>query len=235
VKRILILFALGGTLASLSAPAWAGTLDEAVIALHIGAKSKKATEICTKADPVTLKIACSNFVITADPMANYDVYLVVARGGDPGPGIAGASCGVAFDENIGMFGWELCSDLHFPNGPDGGQDWPASGGGNRITWAPGTNCQRTSIGSDGVHAVAGAFYVYPYDAGSLWITENLNLRSGPEFRVADCSASETSLSLSRAGAVQFGASDRPGCNPCVSDCSTPVEETTWGQLKNKYE
>jgi hypothetical protein len=56
-------------------------------------------------------------------------------------------------------------------------------------------------------------------------------------KVADCSASETLVPSGLLGYVQFSASGTTqGCNPCIVDtCDpTPVEDTTWGSIKNLY-
>jgi hypothetical protein len=119
--------------------AFAGTQPDAVVALHANPFVAKNVNICpgqpTSMDPNTRGIPCA----------------------DPGPGIAGLSCGIASDPLVVIFGWTLCGDLEFPN-----NFWPESGGGNRVTWVKTTNCQRQEILESGAHAVAGAFYVYAH-------------------------------------------------------------------------
>jgi hypothetical protein len=166
-----------------------------------------------------------------------DVYLVVARA-YPGPGIAGVSCGISYNATSGagvdVLGWTLCADLEFTNSGLNGE-WPASGGGNRITWVSTTNCQRTVIDPDGVHAIAGVFYVYAYSEDYFSLDLNQNLQF-PEFAVADCSAQVTYLSVSEpqpyghAGCVGFGTL---GWTPCYGGF-IPTESMTWGKLKTKY-
>ena len=233
MKRALIL----STLAMMAAGvALAGTQDDAVVALHDKVHNTKATQICpglaTATDPNTLGINCFDYSTDNAPLGapGSDVYLVVANA-DPGAGIAGLSCGVSFPVAIGMFGFTLCADLQFPNG-----GWPADGGGNRITWAAGTNCQNGAqggvnfgAGDFNVHAIAGSFYVYAYGNGVLTIGTNENLVI-PEFRVADCDASESDVQLG-GGAVGYGT--ETGYNPCQN--ITPVEETTWGAIKGNLE
>jgi hypothetical protein len=71
------------------------------------------------------------------------------------------------------------------------------------------------IGYDGVHAVAGAFYVYAYSADALTVTPNNNLDSGPELAVADCMAATDQLSVWGGGKAAFSAgASAPGMNPC---------------------
>jgi hypothetical protein len=116
---------------------------------------------------------------------------------------------------VDVLSWTQCSSgLQFPSSPTGlsEDEWPASGGGLRITWDSSVDCQRTVLGNNGVHAVAGAFYVYAYSNDLFQITSNNNVISGPEFQVGDCSNSLSDLPLYNAGRVGFGSSN--GYNPC---------------------
>jgi hypothetical protein len=235
-------FVLGlaiGLTASYAAAAVGGTQPEAVFALHAVAHSYPPPQgtPCGVGKPT---IPCQNYRTIWPLMSSADVYLVVARG-QPGPGIAGISCGIQYDprpqNGVDMFGWTLCADMEFTNaGPNG--VWPASGGGNRITWSMEDNCQRTVINPDGVHAIAGAFYVYAYSEDYFSVTPNMNLVI-PEFAVADCSAQASYFSLNAdMGTVGFGSitdgSFAGGLNPCVGWFTIPTKSTTWGQLKTKY-
>ena len=93
------------------------------------------------------------------------------------------------------------SGLEFPNGPTGSStdEWPASGGGNRLTWDSSIDCQTTTLGMDGVHAVAGSFYVYAYSDDLFQVTPNNNLSTAPELQVGDCSEAVFDLQLSPGG------------------------------------
>jgi hypothetical protein len=168
-----------------------------------------------------------------------DVYLVVARA-YPGPGIAGVSCGISYNATVGagvdVLGWTLCADLEFTNaGPNG--EWPASRGGSRINWVSTTNCQRTVINPDGVHAIAGAFYVYAYSMDTFLVTANPNVAIPYELAVADCAASVTYL---REGDLHLPAANAwlgfgdIGYDPCAGATPIPVRRTTWGGIKTKY-
>jgi hypothetical protein len=89
------------------------------------------------------------------------------------------------------------------------------------------------IAPDGVHAIAGAFYLYAYGPDLFALTPNLNLQI-PELAVADCNASTTYIPMSPPymGWVGFGV---PGCNSCIDNCGWgPIETTTWGQVKTQY-
>jgi hypothetical protein len=115
-------------------------------------------------------------------------------------------------------------------------DWPAADGGDRITWVSTTNCQRTVIDPDGVHAVACAFYVYAYSPDFFGVTRNWHVVSGGELVVADCSASMTPVysgTKDDCAGVVFGGW---GCNPCLhGGCwCTEVRPTTWGHVKRSF-
>ena len=235
MKRAVFLVTLLTAAVAITVPAFAGTQDNAVLALEVRPHATKSSLVCFKTggssslDPVTGNRACNTFTTTGALNIARDMYLVVAKA-DNVAGIAGVSLGIQYDgvasSGIDVFGWSLCSDLDFPNG-----SWPNSGGGTRITWSAGTNCQRTVLGTMGAHAVAGAFYVYAYSSDTFKITENKGLAI-PELRVADCNASESNINQAKGvGSAGFGAN--AGCNPCLTDCGIiPVEPTTWGKIKN---
>jgi hypothetical protein len=174
---------------------------------------------------------------------NYNwVWLMIANA-DEGPGIAGMSCGVQWQQLDGTnpgsmsVAFDRCGELEFPSG-----GWPNPGGGNRITWAPQSNCQRNQPAGGKVTAVAGWFTVYSYyivNHAFLRITQNMNVPT-PELAIADCNAVETLLHPSHAGWVGWnnGACPGPncqvpGCNPYLGPCEAPVptRPTTWGKIK----
>jgi hypothetical protein len=207
----------------ISANAFAGSQDLAVVALHMDPHPLKGNLACDWGG-----MPCSDFLTEWPVGVSADIFLVVARGAVD-PGVAALSCGIEYGANLGMYGFTFCaSGLQFPN--DGGNgDWPASLGGNRMTWNAVTDCQRTVYGGDGVHALAGSFYVYAYGPDLFQITENRNLQSGPEFQVGDCSNSISNLPLTAAGAAGFGGT--LGYNPCGV---VPTQSATWGQIKAQY-
>lgn len=156
----------------------------------------------------------------------YYVYLAVFNG-NPDEGVAGLSCGIDYATGTTVVtSWQLCKpsfQLEFPNG-----SWPASGGGNRITYNPDASCQTEEPGGDGVTAVFGYFYVTAYAADQMKVIENRNLDKGPELVVADCSSAESPLDAQeRAGYIGFGGDE--GKLPCVEKT-----DTTWGHLKSTY-
>jgi hypothetical protein len=142
------------------------------------------------------------------------VYMVVARVDTPlFAGMAGITAGIEYNGNPGqgvdVYSWTLCADgLEFPNpGPRG--EWPASGGGNSITWI---TCAGQRIGNDGLHSVVGALGVYAYSMDQLKITPNRNLETGSSLTMATCGGAEVHLdSLAASGWTGFGTIGR---NPC---------------------
>jgi hypothetical protein len=219
LARSLPLIGILSVFAMVAAPAQAGTQPDARIALHVKAHTTKTASLCTTWSPNGEALPCSKYVTAGELKTPYDVYLIVVRG-NQFSGIAGLSCGIEYQDvpgaGVDVCGWTLCADLEFTNAGSHGE-WPRAGGGTRITWVRDTNCQRTVLGTDGVHAVAGAFYVYAYSADALTVTPNNNLDSGPELAVADCSAATDQLSVWSGGKAAFSAgAGVPGINPCGS-------------------
>jgi hypothetical protein len=222
--------------------ALAGAFIDTKFALHVKSTTKSQKTICNSWSPVppdstwgtNPPTPCSAFVTAADVTTNYYIYLVVVELTDdaqPGNGIAGLSCGVQYGTGL-LVGWTRCSDLEFPSGA-----WPATGGGNRITWAPQTNCQDSVVPPYGVQTVAGWFSAYAYGPDHFRLTPNNNVPL-PEVVVADCNAAETFLNNEAVGVVVFSAGATiQGCNPCLTSdglCHTPARPTTWGRIKTKY-
>jgi len=175
------------------------------------------------------------------------LFLVVGRASLNGVG--GASCGVTYNPDTGpgngidprFVSWTGCSDgLEFLS--DGGHgDFPAPGGGLRITWA---TCQDQLINSQGVHTVLGTFYVYAYSEDVLKITPNNNVPPGPELAITTCGGQTTNLAEIvppnmwpyLEPRVHFGGTGLKGFNPCgeLPPDWSPVEPITWGKLKALY-
>ncbi len=180
--------------------AWPGTLDDSVVTLHLAGRT-------TKSACAPLPVDCTQYPTTGSLLTPYSAYLVVARGRAV-PGVAGVSCGLYYDgtprQGVDVFGWTLCGDLDFPN-----RGWPDAFSGNSVTWTTNNHCQRSEIGDEGVHAIAGELYVYAYGNDLLQITPNAPLGL---LEVADCKARVTPLRHDAAGAIGFGG---PGYNPCT--------------------
>lgn len=223
----------------------AGGQEESVkFALHIQAHSTKASETCTSASPsdTTLgpAIPCSDYEVDGPLRMNLDLYVVIA--GADSTGVSGTSFGILYDDEPGsgvdVISWTDCiSGLPFLSEEP---KWPASGSGARLTWLIPEDCQNQIIGDDGVHAVAGAFYVYAYTNGYFDITPNRTLNSGAELAITNCEGVEaqfdtTYLSYSnQTSCAAFG--DWRGCSICVVGFCwiDPVEPTTWVHLKTRY-
>ncbi len=212
--------AMIGALPCVLAPvALAGTQPYARVALHVKAHTTKASLVCTSGSPNTQNLPCSEYRTNWIVQNNCDVYLVVGHG-DPTAGIAGVNCRILYENaggyGVDVFGWTLCADQEAVGAGTFG-NWPESGGSNTITWNPTTNCQRTEIGDEGVHAVAGAFYVYAYTADYLTISP---VESA--FAIWDCRGGTTSSSY-RAPGVLFSTSGYEyGENPCEHSFYTPT-------------
>jgi hypothetical protein len=152
--------------------------------------------------------------------AYYNAYVLVHPGDETNglgefAGLAGTQFGIEYGSGIEIFGWTLCAALEFPMPSP---TWPASGGGNLITWDPNNNCQRVET------SVAGFFYMGAYQPTDMQLT----VRPVDSLaKVADCSASEFELVEGDLGMASFGGG--PGLNPCAE--GTPVQATTWSGVK----
>jgi hypothetical protein len=185
-------------------------------------------------------LGCNEYVVTG-PLGASTVYLVIANAGEEG--ISAASFGIDYSGRPNQMSgidpqyvsFTPCADgLIFPNsGPNG--EFPNPGGGVRLTWNVGAGgCANEVIGSYGVHAVVGSFYVYAYAPGDVMkVIPNNNLQRGPELAVADCAGRETDLIalypddhlediLAKVG---FGSELSSGFNPCGG---LPLAIGQWG-------
>ena len=180
-------------------------------------------------------LPCSEYTTHA-PLGPSTVYIVIGRAGSEG--ISAASFGIDYDGRSGQgidpqyVSFIYCiTGLHFPNSGEFGE-FPAPKGGVRLTWLAPDQCPKEEIGSEGVHAVVGALYVYAYSPDVLRLTINDNLASGPELSIYDCSAQFNLTDLlnldppvpvtSLLGRIQFGEGSG-GFNPCSqTPCSVPV-------------
>ena len=211
----------------LSAVALAGTQDQAKLALHyMGTCDLCQPDYCGAF--FTPNIPCSEYntdyffsgiVITIG-------YLVLAHG-DSTSGVAGVQFGITHSPSFSVLNWYLCGDAEMPHDSNAGESWPSPGSGNRVTWDPDTNCQRNVIEDEGVHVVVGALSIYTYAAGTFSVTPDSTL-ANPTFIVTDC-LGEESFSSAQGGVIGYM---EEGFNPCLD--STPVEPSTWGQIKARY-
>jgi hypothetical protein len=173
----------------------------------------------------------------------YLVYVIAAKGDSNG--IGGLSFGIEYNGNprmgVEVLDWISCADWTWTDAGRRGY-FPESGGGIVVMWVE--NCQLESVGTDGVHAVAGALHIYAHDADYLKMTPNRTLLSGPEAVYVDCLYRETPIDTTMSlGWAGFGG--LPGCHwpPCFIDfspasqpagCPNPVETSTWGSIKALY-
>lgn len=222
-----------GLVTLLAAPAGAGSLSDTKVALHVTTPPAKSSTVCTTYRP---DVPCSDYILRGDVSAGYYVYLATGQT-DPSAGILALSCGIDYDpapgQGVDVIQWIFCSDgVEYPNdGPNG--PWPASGGGNRMTWS---TCQNTEIPPDGAHAVWGAFYIYAYGDDQMRVTPNENIVNGPEFKVVDCSlspAEELDPAVAAGWASFSSGAASPGFNPCLgppSDCGVSPGLLSFGNV-----
>jgi len=235
MKQLHLSIRVGLVFACLGAgPVFAGINPGPKVALHVTATTTKDATVCSTWNPNALNLSCSGYNSRGDVGQDLLVYLVIAQADTPSfaGGVAGITAGIEYDgrknHGLDVLGWTVCADgLDNPNSGPGGE-WPASGGGDVITWL---NCQETRIGNDGIHAVVGAFRVYAYSQDLLRITPNRNLQVGPQCLLANCYAQEVKVDTTTAlGSVGFGT---PGRNPCIPG-DLPIVPATWGSLKARY-
>jgi hypothetical protein len=209
--------------------ALAFTQPKAKIALHVqphfAAKKISPCRPSHEGGPAPADLPCTEFESSAQFKGAYDVYLLVT-GADSSAGIAGVSCGIDYrqepGEGVDVFAWTLCGSNEIRGqGPNG--MWPNAGGGNMILWQPPRHCQRRPVPgfeNQGVHAIAGAFYLYAYSADTLRVTANETRADLERFSVADCVAIETELQDAVMGEAHFISEEgTKGCNPCMTPCA----------------
>jgi hypothetical protein len=247
MKRVLMTMGKAAAIAAVVGMVFAGSAlaqihngqEGAMVALHAQPHNTKGIQ-CTGISPT---LPCDQFVDTWPLHSGADVYMMIAEA-DSALGISGVSLGVlysAYDTDIDnqgcdVYGYTFCSDLQYTNSPSGGavDEFPYSGGGNRLIWVRTTNCQRNVVAPYGVQAVACVFYVYAWSPDNFIVDMNRNLQTGPEFQMVDCPGPALSDVPwpEHAGVLAFGGTGAE-YNPCT-DIPTPTENTTWGKLKNQY-
>jgi hypothetical protein len=230
-----VVFVFLATLSSVGSAAFAGEAALApVIALHEGQQYspksgvlREAWDYCNNArSPVVQGIPCSQYNVQGALHVSERAIYLLAVNPDVTAGVAGLSCGIDYKAaefaGVDVFGYWICADTEVAGG------WPAAGTGNRITWDPVANCQRTTVGGEGVHALAAVFYVYAYGDGVFEITGNPDTPDS-ELVVIDCAGNEHAQLVPPAR-VGFGAPR--GFNPCLAD--VPTLPATWGRIKQRY-
>jgi len=231
--RHVLLIATGLLSIVLHDPAFAGPNQNAAISFHINSSIVK-NPCNMQLHPASMRVSEPQLSTPEGPF--YFVFLFVCRGADSA-GVGGLECGVSYPgayapeggaSPINVFGWALCADLEFPS-----SGWPAPGGGNLMTWTE-AHCHHPS-GNPGVPneaiALAGYFYVGAYASGRFTVIPR---PVSGRLKVASCDAVEDDLTdvptFFVRGAAGFG--DQQGYNVCHP--IDPVEETTWGRLKQQY-
>ena len=131
-------------------------------------------------------------------------------------GIGGAQFGIETDKP--MIGWTLCTGGN--EVPEGG--WPASGTGNAVTWEGGC------YDPPGVIAVVGFFTIADGMTGGMTIIGDP--REGVA-KYADCVPNGHNFCPEN---LMTGVNDgalTPDCDLCEG---TPVQESSWGEIKSMY-
>ena len=236
---------LAALVALLFAQTAAASMNDSKFALHRKNKfsaTKTIPSLCDNPSTPAIEpnyspsyenLPCDMYTVTG-PLQASTVYIVIADAGQEG--VSAASFGIDYSGTPGsgidpnFVSFSACADgLMFPN--DGGQgEFPKPKGGVRITWTLPNSCARQIIGSHGVHAVVGSFYVYAYSADVLKVTPNNNLEIGPELAVADCAGRTTDLADLYSGAVLenimgkvgFGSGASSAHNPCGPAIPAPI-------------
>jgi len=230
MKRALLVLICGCLVVGVAPAVYAGVTNaSACISTHIG--------------PSITKLPCDNqpslnrfnIVTRVDVGVNcldedWNIWLLVCNGSDS-LGIAGMEFGIDYDGALGsgmdVNAYTLCGDLEFPN-----PNFPDAGTGNIITWIPQTNCQDQNsepFVAGSVIAIGGVLNVQLYSPDQLSITP----RPVSGFaKVADCNSAETNITGLVPSHLGVAGFCMPGYNPCFAP--TPVEDTTWGRLKGKY-
>ena len=177
---------------------------------------------------------------SADPSgARYNVYVVGVPQNDgyASWGLAGIEFGIDYHggkPNSGalvVHSWTSCSDLEWS-----GDNWPASGTGNMLTWVNPENCQVDQL------VPVGYFTVSAYAPSSMALIPH---PISAAMKIANCDGAERVLENhvkpARVGWVSMGGGTRGnsslGCNPLLEPCeigTVPVENTTWGRVKSLY-
>lgn len=225
-RRAAIALVVLSYLAALDAPVLAGPHDAAKLSGHLVDHSGVVT--CPIAGwPLP---PCSQFVIQGETFRPYDLYIVLAHA-DSAAGVAGFKFRLFYDGVAGggvdIFNWASCADISV-----GSMNFPASGGILEVGWSP-ANCRRTVVEPEGVHVVAGAFYLYAYSADVLMLAAPIS----PDLPITDCGGGTTVVEQGFAtSCFGFGAGGSGhACNACIEPCVLdPVERATWGGIKRGY-
>ena len=136
-----------------------GQAMEPVVAVHSVASTFKGSPC--QFGP--LGTPCEEFEVSRPSNELWWIYIVVVRA-DPVSGVGEFSIGLDRSPDQFVASWTLCADEEFQTGA-----WPEASTGNRFSWDPQVNCQRTEVGTDGVYAVGGAMWIYAYADADAWV------------------------------------------------------------------
>lgn len=235
MKRALFAVVLGTVVAATLGAGAASAFDnkQAALALHI-APVGPPTCVVPGLRSATLRQQ-TNVLSIPGVGPYYYMYLVACNASDSTK-VGGIECGIQYNGVVNstgdptapfvVFSWTNCGSLEFQS-----TGWPASGGGNAITWTaltcPGTRSE--PLVKYSVIAVAGYFYVGAYAPTQVYITPRPVSGTAA---VADCQARTDFISgliPTHLGSAGFGL---VGFNPCGAP--TPVQSSTWSNIKGLY-
>lgn len=226
MKRFATALLAGAALLAISSESFAAANANAKIAVHLMTTATKLQ--CSRA-----LVPCQNIVTTRGLYPELSFAYILVTDGNAAEGISGLQFGIQYNgagatdgAGFDVFSWAKCTDLEFITPTPA---WPNSGGGNLMTWVA---CQVAEPGGagTGVVAVAGYFYCAAYTPDCLSATPRPVDGAG---KVANCAAQEDIVTgtPSHYGRGCFGTAG--GYNPC--GLITPVENTTWSQIKSSYQ
>jgi len=215
----------------------AGSLADADVALRAAEAVHWSSACSTSYSQVDVN-CCNYSPYWADNSGASFLYLIV---GSAAARVGGVSLGIRY-EHLGVE-WTSCAGGHQLRN----NDWPASCGGNAISWAtcPTAESEYVANTPNGIQVLFGYFYIYGYGVDTRFeIIPNPGIEP-LELAVFDCGFQKDALDISHAGVMGYGLQ---GYNPCCGDwwfpppppwdpdlCPhVPVVPDTWGSVKARF-
>jgi hypothetical protein len=166
---------------------------------------------------------CGDLVSSLPVAGEAFVWVVASREGGFPQGVGGMQFGIEYS-GLTVVGWTLCT---------GGSEisqagWPDSGTGNAVTWSGGC------YSSPGTRARIGYISILDGSQGSFSVTGDPRLNPvGVEW--ADCDAVVWQLCVENLGGIADLSAVGDVPPNCGDHCPIiPVEDHSWGQIKNLY-
>ena len=191
--------------------AWGGANHGAAIMIEAGVVSKSTSCLDLQ------RASCWDIhpVIQVPAGANNYFAVYVAQWLDNPLYVTGIDFGITYGDAVVVTAWNKCGDLEVPAG-----NWPASNSGDSVVWA--------SIQTPGPILV-GWFRITTYDGyGPMTMTLGVN----PTFnacRVLDGASNFDDLRYPATGSLDGTWAANPECE------GFPIQPTTWGAIKSRYD